>query len=345
MGNKEALEVINSSDKRYELTYHIPKLHRRVLANLIDIIIFFLVGLAIFIAVNAVAVNTANYKKADEVVATYRKECGLYKYSSERKTYELVTTWLENNNDTEYPTRVQYCVDAIESFQNYVKNKSTIENYNILIKDYRDSRLSDKLTYQGVKYFTVDASNNVINNPACSAKAENYYKDFYQTYIVQNCSGYLISFFPDYYNSTKYMSNVLFFVELPITLTLASALVYLLPPLLIRRGRKTLGKWLYHMGLVDKNVTSPSLGRFLIRYAIFFFVEVLASLFTFGVPIFVSFSLMIFSKKKQGFPDYILGITEVDESMTKIYFTKYEALVDQIQEGKTPVNFKPVQKE
>ena len=78
---------------------------------------------------------------------------------------------------------------------------------------------------------------------------------------------------------------------------------------------------------------------FTLRFVIFFFLEILLSLVTFGVPLFVSFSLMAFSKKKQTFHDYMLGIEEVDVESSKIYYSKDE--IFSVKESKYDVkNFK-----
>ena len=52
---------------------------------------------------------------------------------------------------------------------------------------------------------------------------------------------------------------------------------------------------------------------------------------------------MVFSKKKQGFPDFMLGLTEVDTNKQKIYFNKYEVAIENTQMYGDPVDFKPEQ--
>ena len=98
-----------------------------------------------------------------------------------------------------------------------------------------------------------------------------------------------------------------------------------MPPLFFKRGRKTLGKALYHIGLVDDRVLSPTFWRFSARFLIFLFAELLLSLFTLGIPYIISFSLMAFSKKRQGFPDYMLHLYEIDTSKANIYMDYVEA--------------------
>ena len=157
--------------------------------------------------------------------------------------------------------------------------------------------------------------------------------------MIQNCGGYLTTLFPEYYSATKLTSNLLFFLEIPVAFALSAILTYLVPPLIFRRGRKTIGKLIYRVGLVDSQCLSPSLPRFLARFGIFFVLELALSFVTFGIPFIISFTMMAFSKRKQGFPDYMLGLTEISTVKHDIYFNKYEASILQIQERKSGISF------
>ncbi|HOY65213.1 MAG TPA: hypothetical protein PK745_18755, partial [bacterium] len=56
-------------------------------------------------------------------------------------------------------------------------------------------------------------------------------------------------------------------------------------------------------------------------------VEIIASVFTFGIPIIFSVSMFFFTKNNQSFPDYMLGIYSVDVELKTIYksIDEYEA--------------------
>jgi len=352
--NKESLEVINAPVDAVTVEYEFPKFYHRILANLIDIIIFVLMFFILFIPTNMIVTNLPAYAAADATMTEYRQDSGLFKYSANRKVYELIVTWYINNDDVEYPVRVIGCEKAIFDFQEFVKDKyGDNTEYQAVIKDYDDSRLSDVAVYEGFHLFVtseVDTNDDgvadatkIIRNPeaqAAGADSEVYFNKFYRTYILQNCNGYLITLFPDYYASIKTESNFLFFCEVPVAFFLSGLVSFFLPGLIFRRGRMSFGKALYHIGLVDSRILSPTFWRFLARFSIFFFGELVLSFFTFGIPFIISFSMMAFSKKKQGFPDYLLGLTEVDGTKAKIYFTKYEAGMDQIKERKKPLDFK-----
>ena len=133
---------------------------------------------------------------------------------------------------------------------------------------------------------------------------------------------------------------MLLFADLLPAYLITGILVYYVPTLFFVRGRRTLGKALYQIGLVDSRVLNPTVARATARFAIFYLAELCLSLATFGIPYLISFSLMVFSKRRQGFPDYMLGLTEIDMSRTKIYKTMGEAEMDKINTYKEPVDFK-----
>ena len=101
----------------------------------------------------------------------------------------------------------------------------------------------------------------------------------------------------------------------------------------------TIGKWMYRIAVVDSRFLVPTWQRSLARFAIFYFGELLLAPVTFAIPFIVSFSLMAFTKKKQGFPDFMLRLHEVDVSETKVYFSKAEIRVDEIPGYRKPIDF------
>ena len=64
------------------------------------------------------------------------------------------------------------------------------------------------------------------------------------------------------------------------------------------------------------------------------------SIATLGIPFIISISMMVFSKHKQGFPDYMLGLYEVDTSNNKIYNNEAEITLDHANTYKEPIDFK-----
>ena len=327
------------------VTYEAPPFHRRVVANLMDILIFALLFVAIFIPTNAITKITPEYIRSNDIVNITREECGFYVYEPSTKTYLTYPTYYDNysKNSTGY-VKATTCATAIDDFIAYVGEKKG-DNYRAEIQQvYDDYRLG--LEYNGEPYFIV-VDGVVVSNKysetdtekTCRASNEEYYKNVYHIFILQDCAGYLISWFPDYKAATSLMSNMLFFIEIPVSYILSGLITYLLPMLVFRRGGKTFGKLAFRIGLIGNDLFSPSTGKIIARFSIFFFGEMVLSLFSFGIPFIVSFSMMAFSKRKQGFPDYMLGLVEIDTSKNNIYFNKYEASVFQLDGSKKGITF------
>ena len=54
--------------------------------------------------------------------------------------------------------------------------------------------------------------------------------------------------------------------------------------------------------------------------------------------------MMAFSKNKQGFPDYILGLQEIDTSNNKIYYSYEEIELNDVERHKRPTDFRLIQR-
>ena len=128
-------------------------------------------------------------------------------------------------------------------------------------------------------------------------------------------------------------------VEIPIAFVSSVILTYFVPTLFFRRGRKTLGKALYQIGTVDSRYLSPTFWRNLAKWGIFL-AEMILGVASLGVVFIASFTMMAFSKNRQGFPDYMLGLQEVDTSRTKIYFNLVEIQLSNASSYKKGTDFR-----
>ena len=325
----------------YEIHYTYPKFHRRVFANLLDFLCFALCFALLFLGVRAITTVMPGYVETDNELLAIRKDSGLYHVEGKDST-DIVSYLDEDSNGYTGYAKMSLAENAINTFIAYVGNESGDEARNTVQKDYDEWRLDASLTFEGVSYFIKDDEGSIVRNKdACKADNETYFKNVYGKYIDDRCQGYLLTLVPRYLEVTRFESNILLFVEIPVAYLIAGVLVYLVPPLFFKNGRMTLGKFAYQIGLCDSRLLSCTWKRYLARWAIFFFGELFLSLFTFGIPCLVSFSLMAFSKKKQGFPDYMLGLFEVDLSHDKLYRSYEEISVDGIDGDKKPVDFKP----
>ena len=344
--------------------YERPKLVHRVLANVIDIILLVFVTILCFIGSRAIVQATPMYRDNDYSLRKIELESGLfidatragtavdhsqgfnierYRFGDEIKVY---TSWLSKNEHYIYKDKVYFCEKAIEHFVTYMDGiKPGLGEEITSFVNKKKLEKTGKVSGHE-HYFEENSEENKIiipldenGNPYYSY--QTYFNGFYRLIIDDNLiDDYLAKHAP---NLKKYLSNegkCLLFIELPSAYFMGAILVYFIPPLFFRRGRMTLGKALYRIGLVDKNVLSPTFAKHLLRFLIFFFAELVLSIFTFGIPFIISFTLMLCSKNKQGFPDYMLKLTEIDASKQKIYYNKIEALSDKASVYKKPTDFK-----
>lgn len=347
MSEEEKEETLDGEQPGYlaaqqtEIKYTFARFHRRVFANLLDFLIFALTFGLLFLGIRGIVITTPGYNANEESLLTMRVESGMYMRYESGKTSDTVSFLMAKENNFSGYAKMENSRRAIEQFITYVGDKADAASKAKVQEDYDAYRLNPKLAYESEAYFIKDEAGEIIRNASCKANAETYFLNAYAPFIDEHCQGYLVTLVPGYLELVRYESNILIYAELVPSFAVAPLIAYLLPMLIFRRGRMTFGKALYRIGVIDRNLLVPSLKRTFARFAIFYFAEILLSPFTFAIPMLVSASLMSFSKSHQGFPDYLLGLYEVDVSKDKIFFSREEILLSGFGPEKEPVDFQP----
>lgn len=323
-----------------EIAYYRPTFWKRVSCIVFDALIFALVALGIFICIREIVVNTPKFKAYNDELNDKKIQSGLYLYNDEAGRYQDLMTYLNVSSNLSYGAKELRLEQALDTFHEYLFEVSGEETYNAVIEQYNNFLLDSSLVYENNPYFIIDEeSGEIVKNIDAKIPSKLYVENAYGKYFDEQALGYFVTYVPNVYTIEKYFSDLLLFLEIPLSLFLGCVVIYYITPLCFLRNKATLGRFLFKIGLVNKNVLSVSVPLFTLRFVIFFFLEILLSLVTFGVPLFVSFSLMAFSKKKQTFHDYMLGIEEVDVESSKIYYSKDE--IFSVKESKYDVkNFK-----
>ena len=281
--------------KIVRIEYGRPKMHRRFFAALIDLLLLAFGFIAMFLTTRQIVISTPHYREVDEAVIRTKLDSGLYvKVSTTDKIVDKMSYISQSKDITAY-AKMDKAMKAIDQFFNFMEDKVEPKLHDEMVKSYDDYRLNENLKYDGVPYFVTETKvdeegnevTNIIRNKACSATNEIYFREVYAPFVDVNCQNYLIKFCPNYYENIKYISNMTLFVECPIALLLSGVLVYLVPPLIMKRGRLTIGKKIYNIGAVkSKDFYNVPVGRTIARWAVFFFGVVLLSFLTLGVPMF-----------------------------------------------------------
>ena len=340
-------EAVASSNPETNITYFRPPFYQRVLANLIDALIMIFVFLSVFLGVREIVKNTPTYQAKQQQLAEIRLNSGVYEYDDNNVLRDIVTILNSDKGQTAKSRSVR-AKKAIDQFLTYASEVASAEDYAVIVDNYRTFRLDVSLQIENIKMFILDENGEVIENPELVEGIESvssniyttYYEKAYKVYIDDKIQAFLTTSIPHYKEIINYQTNMLLWVELLGSYCVSGLIVYLPPYFIFRRGRKSFGKAIYGIGLVDKDCLSPKIGRSLARFSIFYFGELILSVFSFGIPFILSFTLMAFSKNKQGFPDYMLGLQEVDAKRTKIYFNFQEVELENTSTYKKPVDFR-----
>lgn len=316
----------NEDKKENVIEYYRPSFWKRCFIIIFDGLICALLALGSFIVLRSIVTSIPSYQEKVERLSDLKKESGIYKYSSEGKRFYDLVTFYNLSEDISYGAKKRYLVEGINTFHVFIKDFVTEDYYNEILTNYDEYRLGSTLIDSENNPYFIIQDGEIIENSNVVIASKDYY-NVYADYIDNYLLGYFTTKIEEVVEITDMQSKWLIFFEVPLALTFSYTIIYLVIPLCFKRGKLTLGRFLFKTGLVDKNVLSVSWKRYIIRFLIMFFSEIVLSVFTFGVPLFVSFTLMAFSKKKQPFHDYMLGIEEVDTTNSKIYKNKEEIFI------------------
>lgn len=324
------------------INYVRPIFHRRVLANMIDFFIFAFLWLISFTIAGNIAKSTNSYKEKQNYINTLHLNSDLYKIDNTGKIYSVVSYYnhYQLNTTTQEKNKLR---EHIDNFIVFISNEYGEESKEEIQKMYDDFRLNDNMKEDGIPYFII-SDNKIIEN----TNSENNnitptdYVNIYTNFIDNTCNGYLLSIDKTLYEYTSFLSKTIIFLELIPTFFFSGILTWLVPPLVFKRGRKTIGKLIYKISAVNSKYLNLSIGKTIARFSIFFFGIITLSFVTLGVPMIISFSMMAFSKQKQSFPDYMLGIYEVNTSEDKVYFSKEEIISEYLNKDNSAEEFKMI---
>lgn len=327
--------------KRIDIQYRRPKTYRRVFARIIDLLLLLLVGVLLFLGLRAIVNNTQTAKDALARIDETMIESGVY-VEVEGEQIDLIQ-YLDSQSNLSDRERMERLRKAIEEkFFVYAEKNVSAEDYSAALKDYDDFRLS--LSYQDIPLF-VEKDGDIVMNPEASFGSHTYdqYCDLcYEPFLDEHVRGYLVTIFPQYLADTRYFSNMIIFLEVPVAVLVGSFLVYLLPPLILRRNRQTIGLLVYRIGMADANLFCIPWKKYLAYDMVFIFGIIVLSFFTLAIPLIVSTTMMAFSKQKQDFPEYMFQFHEIDVSADKIYHDYGEIELEHSAKNKKPVEFRNI---
>ena len=115
-------------------------------------------------------------------------------------------------------------------------------------------------------------------------------------------------------------------IEIVLSMSVGFALSFVIVPLILKRGRKTIGMYLFKISLVGGDALNVRGKILLFRNVLLLLIGYWLTIFTFGIPWLVSLTMMTFSKTGQDFFDYMSGTYVVSTKDKDIYLDYAEYL-------------------
>jgi len=349
--NKD-LQVNETVSSTIEIKYRPARMIHRVMANLFDFLIFALIAVALFLGARAITISTSEYQNAYNGYRHAQVASGIY-YDDESSSLPNIIEYLDESSGVSQIYKHNRSLEAVTTFYSYiVKEDSVTSEVRAKIdKKYTDYFTKD-LNHSGFPYIeSFEISGDEVIIKECvytNASVDDdvpydidYYRDVYKPFINDELLAVFGSYSEEYRVNIATVAKLFVLIDAPICVAVSGFLTYIVPTLCFWRGHKTFGKAMYHIGVIDSRFLNPTWKRYLARMTIFYFGILLLSVVTLGIPMIISTSLMFFSKKKQGFADYMLGLREVDTSTNKIYYSLEEINLTRINQHNKPVDFKP----
>lgn len=301
-----------------EVNYTKASYRNRLFAFFTDLMIMVMVALGGIFLTQTIMNNVPFYKSANEKINEIQLSSHLYAERDD-KTTKLLCDYLLIQTDADYPKVNKQLDDALTSFYsdskyfNQEDPKSGLYLYNTL-------KIPEGETSSSLFIYEDDTHTKIVEKNDADKK-EIY--NFYVKVMSENAVYYVIDN-ADYISASRTISLSYYFIILLVPISLSVIIFELIIPLCLRRGKKTIGKLLFKIAVLDVRGLSCSWKRYSLRFLFFFFVEFLLSVVTFTIPLIVSFSMMVFSKTGQSLHDYVLNTYVVEAPTTSVMLTEQE---------------------
>jgi uncharacterized RDD family membrane protein YckC len=297
--------------ERLDVEYPKAKLYKRWFSALIDLFIATMIGLIFFSLAGLTTQHVSSYISVAEKRSELQRESGLYDDSN-----QLLTVVEENSTDT-YDAKKKVLSKALDS---YYLNETFFQNTDAMLA--YQGRKSTAKNSNSNNLFIEDSSNHgyYLENGGLD---EDYY-NFYSTEIENYAIGQMTSN-EDYLRLTQ----VIFITsisELVVSIALGFLISFCLIPVFIKRGRKTVGMYLFKISLIGADALNVNGWKYFGRAALVFLVGFVLDAVTVLIPLIVSITMMHFSKSGQDFFDYVANTYVVATDKKDVYLSYSEYL-------------------
>jgi len=303
---KKVQEQENSSNQNIDVEYPKAKLHKRWFAAFLDLFLTIFFGM-IFYGLTALTTNHVSaYINVVEQRDRIEKKSGLYEDGSPIST-------IMKSKEEDYSLKNETLRNAIEAFYNnsyFFSDDNAMNNYEERKKVAKEGE---------VLIFVYSDTTNKYEEG--NFTPETYY-NFY-IYEIENYSLPLLSVNDDYQEATRIIvwTSV---IEIVLSVGLGYFIAFNLIPIFRRRGRQTIGMYLFKISVVTNEALSPTGKTFVFRQLLVFFVGYLLNVCTAFIPLIISLAMMHLSKTGQDFFDFVTNTYVIDSSKKDIYLSYEE---------------------
>lgn len=290
------------------LEYSKARIYQRVFSFFIDLFLAVLLGMIINSLCGLVTSVVPKYQEVLQERIELQDQSGLFDENQKLWTLSLEGSdmtiqekkeLLSTRLDEFYHNDVFFEDDTF--YQSYQKRKSEAVNekgellFNLISDSYVEKDFSDDVYY-------------------------SFYQKEFENYASAALSHNVR--FADLSNLIVRISVI----EIVLSMSVGFALSFVIMPLILKRGRKTIGMYLFKISLVGGDALNVRGKTLLFRNVLLLLIGYWLTIFTFGIPWLVSLTMMTFSKTGQDFFDYMSGTYVVSTKDKDIYLDYAEYL-------------------
>jgi len=296
-----------------DIVFEKADLKRRFFASMFDYIFVLILSFIVFSISGMFLRNSAVYQENVNKEKIVMIESGLYvKKDDESEQVFLITDFYDQDTTSDDEKKYFILREAVDSFYLDLNCYQKSE-------DYGKIRLN-KFLDDSDMFYIVD-ENYVL-------KSEKTFKegyDFYKNILTNDAIGQLINE-ETYLNASKdnfIMTIWILFLSYVVSIII----LFYVVPLIFKRGRKTFGRLIFKIGLVDKHGINVKLSLFTVKFIIFLILEAILSVFAFMLPFCVSVGMAVLSKTSQNFSEYMTNTYSINDENKRVYLNYEENIL------------------
>ncbi len=301
-----------------EVNYQKAGYRFRLFAFFFDLMCMVILGLGGVFLTQTIMNNVPYYKSANTRINEIQLSSHLYAERDDGTT-KLLCDYLLVQTDDDYEDVNKQLDEALTEFYSdaHYFPKSGLDSGMTIYNSYKipqGETSSDLFIYED------ETHTNIVKKAEASQK-EVY--DFYVKIMSERAVKYVIDN-PEYISASRTISLSYYFIILLVPISLSVIIFEYIIPLCFFRGKKTLGKLVFKLAVLDVRGLSCTWKRYSLRFIFFFFVEFLLSVVTFAVPLIVSFTMLVFTKTGQSLHDYVINTYVVSAPTSSVMLTAEE---------------------